>query len=189
MTISDLVAIFRHTGLRPSEVAALFSADVAGDWQTPKVKLRNGQYYIVLRKRIDGSCIFNEWRGDKLICSIHEFKPLTCRFYPFIYFWGNGVLHFELYSKAVGYCPGVGNGPFVNLVKESTYAVESRRAKEELKLLIDHWNRLVNDKTVAGTVDVFMRFLDCIVESLANGRSDCVAEFKLGDVLLALSSG
>jgi len=189
VTVDDLLAILINSGLRPSEVSALYNANVAGDWQAPRIRLRDGYYYLVLRKRVDGSCIFNEWRGDRMICTIHSYKPLTCRFYPFIYHWVDDKLYFELYDKAMGYCPGVGNGPIVDLARESEYAVKSREAKERFRVFVNHWNKLVDDKSVEATVDSFMNYLDCVVSLLAGRLLECPGVFKVNELLPALTGG
>ncbi len=188
VTLDDLVEIFINTKLKPSSITALYNANVAGDWQAPRIRLKDGQYYLVLRKRIDGSCIFNEWVNGKMICSINNFKPLTCRFYPFIYHWSGEVLYFELYDKAVGYCPGVGNGPIVDLVKESEYAVKSRMAKDRFRAFVDYWNTMVNEGLVNGDLETFMNYLDCSIESIINPQSTCISEFKLSELLSRLST-
>lgn len=190
VTLDDLLAIYANLSLKPSQVAALYNSNMASDWNAPRIRLGNGQYYLVLRKRMDGSCIFNEWRGGKMICTIHSFKPLTCRFYPFIYSWRDDVLYFEVYSKAVGYCPGIGKGPIVNLTPEAKYAELSRIAKERFRRLVDHWNSRVVKSLSKATADDFLRFLDCVVEALLNKApvDACPSEYDLGRLIDQIGS-
>lgn len=70
----------------------------------PKVTLWEGEGYLGLKRFTDGFCIFNR----RKICTVHQFKPLTCRFYPFIYVTSNGrITGIEVNKNAVKVCPGL----------------------------------------------------------------------------------
>ena len=70
----------------------------------PSIKTRRREYCLALRQDMN-KCVFLLDNGK---CSIHEFKPLTCRFYPFVYVTRNGkAIDIDVYSKALGKCPGL----------------------------------------------------------------------------------
>lgn len=70
----------------------------------PKVSLWDGEGYLGLKRLPDGFCVFNKNK----ICIVHQFKPLTCRFYPFIYVTSNGrITSIEVNKNAVKICPGL----------------------------------------------------------------------------------
>lgn len=67
------------------------------------VKIEDGEYYIALRREED-ACIFL----DEGKCSVHKFKPLVCRFYPFLYvIKDDGGIVIEVNDEAIGKCPGL----------------------------------------------------------------------------------
>jgi len=168
VTHVDVARIMKHTGLRPRDFLALFHKDMASDWEYPTVKLRGGEYYVILRKRLDGTCVFNKWVGDKLICSIQEFKPNTCRFYPFLYWIEEGVVKFQVFDGAIGYCPGLGRGGYYGFKVEVRAAVELSEAKARFRDVIGEWNRLVDEGKVEPSVDNFMDYLEGIARDLIN---------------------
>ncbi|MCG2879700.1 MAG: YkgJ family cysteine cluster protein [Vulcanisaeta sp.] len=169
VTHVDVARIAKFTGMRPRDFLALFPKDMAADWDEPVIKLRDGEYYLVLKKRLDGTCIFNKRVGDKLICSVHPVKPNVCRYYPFIYWVENGIVKFEVYEKALGYCPGVGRGGFANFRVEISSINESIRAKEEFRRIINNWNERVDRGLVKASIDEFFNYLEGIVDSLNKG--------------------
>jgi len=70
----------------------------------PSIKTRKREYCLALKQDIS-RCVFLLDNGK---CSIHEFKPLTCRFYPFVYVTRNGrAVSIDIHSKALGNCPGL----------------------------------------------------------------------------------
>ncbi len=70
----------------------------------PKVLLWEDEGYLGLRRFTDGFCVFNRSK----ICTVHQFKPLTCRFYPFIYVTSNGrITGIEVNKNAIKVCPGL----------------------------------------------------------------------------------
>jgi Fe-S-cluster containining protein len=62
-----------------------------------------GTSTLALAERGEG-CVFLE--GGR--CRVHSFKPLVCRFYPFVYVVrGDGEVDIEVNERAVGECPGL----------------------------------------------------------------------------------
>jgi len=92
-----------YGGYKPRYFLRLYPA--AGYKSTmPKVRLKEGEGYIGLKRYVNGVCVFNVDR----LCIIHKFKPLTCRFYPFLYVTSGGrVLRIEVNKDAIGVCPGL----------------------------------------------------------------------------------
>jgi Fe-S-cluster containining protein len=72
---------------------------------TPKPLLFNGEYvYLALAWR-DDACIFLASDGR---CTVHPFKPLVCRFYPFVYHVReDGEVEIDVNEGAIGECPGL----------------------------------------------------------------------------------
>jgi len=67
------------------------------------VEVEEGGYRLALA-RIEDLCVFlNDGK-----CMVHSYKPLACRFYPFMYSVGyDGRIIVEVNSEAVGKCPGL----------------------------------------------------------------------------------
>ena len=103
VTHLDIWRIMHYGGYKPRYFLRLYPA--AGYKSTmPKVRLKEGEGYIGLRRYVNGLCVFNVDR----LCLIHRFKPLTCRFYPFLYVTSGGkVLRVEVNKDAIGVCPGL----------------------------------------------------------------------------------
>ncbi len=168
VTLDDLVDIYLNLGLLPSSVSALYPKAVAGDWGYPAIKLCDGrEYYLVLRKKLDGSCIFTKWVNGGLICSIHNYKPLTCRYYPYIYRPGS-VVTMELYDGAIGYCPGIGKGNYYDLSREAATVALSISSKKRLEEFVSKWNK---EDAEQGDLSTFMKRLDEEVMRLAASRA------------------
>lgn len=128
------------------------------------IRLRDGEYYLVLKKRLDGTCIFNKWVGDKLVCSVHPVKPNVCRYYPFIYWLDGGVIKFEVYDKALGYCPGINKGGYANFRVEISSIEDAIKTKAEFKEIINKWNDLFKKGLVKGTLEEFMQYIEQFVD-------------------------
>jgi len=77
-----------------------------------------------LRLRVprDASCHFLTDGG----CSIHPAKPVQCRIFPF---WPELVESRREWNKtARAYCPGIGQGPLVQIAEARVQAEEMRQA-------------------------------------------------------------
>jgi hypothetical protein len=172
VTHIDVARIAEFTDMKPRDFLALFPKDMAADWDEPVIKLRDGEYYLVLKKRLDGTCIFNKWVGDKPICSVHPVKPNVCRYYPFIYWLDGGIVKFEVYDKAIGYCPGINRGGFASFRVEISSVGESVRAKSEFRKIINDWNDKVSRGLIDGSIDSFFNYLESIVNSSKKVHKD-----------------
>ncbi len=159
ITHIDILRISKYTGMDIKEFTALFPKEYTTEWSYPVIKLRDGEFYLVLRKNIDSSCIFNKRIDDKLICSIHPVKPYICRFYPFVYWEDKGIVKFEIYEKAYPFCPGIGYGFYNDFKVEVKSLLEIKKAKYEYQVIITHWNRLVDSNLVEGTIEEFYTYL------------------------------
>jgi len=159
ITHVDLLRIYKNTGLEPLYFITFFKKDMTTGWDYPTIKFEDGEYYMILAKRPDGSCIFNKYVNDRLICKIHKFKPLVCRFYPFIYWIENDIVKFEILDKAINYCPGIGIGPVHDFEIEYRAVIEIRKAKEEYSRIVSKWNSLVDKGIVNPTPESFIRFI------------------------------
>jgi len=128
----------------------------------PPIVIGEKEYFLALTSRDDGRCIFLRDDGR---CSVHEYKPLVRRFYPFVYYVKeNGEIGIDVNEKAIGECPGlVMDGEpidreidreIVENLKRVTYA-----RREELKLwseTINEWN-IVYSKKVSD-LKIFLKF-------------------------------
>ena len=112
ITHIDLVRISEYTGFDIEDFTTLFNKEMTSGWDYPEIKLKSGTYYLVLKKHLDNTCIFNKYIRGNLICEIHEIKPFICRFYPFTYWFDGDVIKFEVYEKAIDFCPGLGKGSY-----------------------------------------------------------------------------
>jgi hypothetical protein len=74
-----------------------------------------------LRKPRDSQCHFLLAAG----CSIHPAKPTQCRTFPF---WPELVERRKRWRATASYCPGIGNGPLVQIAEARRQAQEMRDA-------------------------------------------------------------
>jgi len=77
-----------------------------------------------LRTPRDSQCHF--LRGDG--CSIHPAKPTQCRIFPF---WPELVESRREWNKTARYCPGMGQGPLIQIELAREQAREMREAYPE----------------------------------------------------------
>lgn len=78
-----------------------------------------------LRKPRGKQCPFLEEDG----CGIHPAKPTQCRTFPF---WPDIVEDREDWHDVARYCPGIGQGPLIQIGEAMEIAEEQRRAYPEL---------------------------------------------------------
>ncbi len=166
VTLDDVARIARYTGLDPEEFTALFHKDMTSGWDYPEIRLRDGRYYLILKKNLDGSCVFNRYVRGNLICEVHEVKPYVCRFYPFVYWIDGDVVKFGVNEKALGYCPGIGRGTYVSFDREYDAVAKIRRAKEEHELVVSKWNKLVERNVMKGALNEFYTYLKTMIKIL-----------------------
>src|SRR5690348_8414915 len=74
-----------------------------------------------LRVPRDASCHFLLENG----CSIHAVKPVQCRIFPF---WPELVESRREWKKTARYCPGMGQGPLIQIESAREQAREMREA-------------------------------------------------------------
>jgi Fe-S-cluster containining protein len=68
------------------------------------LRFRGDLAYLALKSNYDG-CVFLSRDGK---CSVHDFKPLVFRFYPFLYVVKeDGDVDIELNEKAIEECKGL----------------------------------------------------------------------------------
>lgn len=108
----------------------------------PQIKFKGQEYYLALRSRPNHACIFLTKDGK---CSVHSFKPLVCRFYPFIYSIRNdGSIEIKINEEAIGECPGlILNGKPLEKELKFKLIKLARIRIEELELYneaIEKWN-------------------------------------------------
>jgi len=155
VTLGDIRRIAEVSGLDPGEFLSLFPVEHAEPWDVPRFFLRiDGslrQFYLVLRKRGDGSCIFLLNNGGKATCAIHRARPMSCRFYPFVYKKSGDLVEFHVNFEAIGFCPGLGFGRPQSFVDEARYVVEHGKELEETRRFAAEWNRDVVTGVVNGT--------------------------------------
>ena len=164
ITHIDIARIVKYGGYDVESFIALFNKDMTTGWDYPEIRMRDGVYYLILKKKVDGTCIFNEWVNGNLICKIHKFKPLTCRFYPFVYWVEDNIVKFEVYNDAIEFCPGLGKGVYNDFKWELEALKESLKAKEEFKKVVDRWNKLFEKGVVKGTFSEFVKYLRNVVD-------------------------
>ncbi|MEL9990333.1 MAG: YkgJ family cysteine cluster protein [Thermoproteus sp.] len=159
LTHKDLARIYEKTGLPPQKFAAAVPKDAVGDWGLPAFYLsERREHYLALRKRVDGFCFFVKLQGGRFVCSIYDVRPLTCRFYPYVYV-PDRVVRFELLEEARTFCPGVGRGPVYELSREAEAALAREAEMEEYKSIVAAWNALVLFDGVEPTFERFLEFL------------------------------
>ena len=105
MTHLDLLRLkkYANIAIEPKTIS-LYEASLYEDLSFPRVIFAGREYFLALNSKDDGSCIFLSRNGR---CSVHPFKPLVCRFYPFVYFEKNGDIDIDVNENAIGECPGL----------------------------------------------------------------------------------
>jgi len=96
---------------------------------TPEAFERRYVYRTSKRRRLrtprSGTCHFLREDG----CSIHPAKPTQCRIFPF---WPELVESRREWNKTAHYCPGMGQGPLIQIEAAAGQAREMRQAYPEL---------------------------------------------------------
>ncbi len=165
ITHKDLLRIHKAAGLDPGDFATHVPKDAVGEWGVPAFLLSDGrEHYLVLKKRLDGFCIFIKLRDGRFVCSIYDARPATCRFYPYVYIPGD-VVSFELAEGAAEFCPGVGRGPVRDLSAEAEAAVLREKELEEYKIFVRRWNAFALSRPDEAD---FRRFLEEALRSAAD---------------------
>jgi Fe-S-cluster containining protein len=79
------------------------------------------RHLLRLRKPRYGQCHFLDSRG----CRIHPVKPTQCRLYPF---WPDLVENRAAWRQESSLCPGIGQGPLIQIGTALEIAQEMRSA-------------------------------------------------------------
>jgi Fe-S-cluster containining protein len=123
---------------RLAECIDLYSCDDE-DRRFKPLRLGSKCTYLALKSN-DDECIFLSRDGK---CLVHSFKPLVCRFYPFLYVVKeDGDVDIELNEKAIEECKGLEvDDPRIPLeVKEALRTLAKARLRE-----IELWNEAVDE--------------------------------------------
>uniref|UniRef100_A0A7C4BE38 YkgJ family cysteine cluster protein n=1 Tax=Ignisphaera aggregans TaxID=334771 RepID=A0A7C4BE38_9CREN len=105
VTHLDLLRIELYAGIKVnSNMLSLYEVSLYEELSYPYVVFSGEKYFLALNSKEDGSCLFLSTNGR---CSIHPYKPLVCRFYPFVYTEKGDTIEIELNNNAIGECPGI----------------------------------------------------------------------------------
>jgi Fe-S-cluster containining protein len=142
VTHLDLLRIELYTSIKIyPKMLNLYEVSLYEDLSYPHVVFGGEKYFLALNSKEDGSCLFLSPNGR---CSIHPYKPLVCRFYPFVYSEKEDNIEIELNDNAIGECPGIilNGRPIPEDVKKSL-SILARARILELKMWDDvamQWN-------------------------------------------------
>jgi len=103
--------------------AARFLGMTAGEFERRYVY--RTRHKIRLRTPRDSQCHFLRDHG----CSIHPAKPTQCRIFPF---WPELIERRREWHKTARYCPGMGQGPLIQIESARAMSREMREAYPEL---------------------------------------------------------
>jgi len=106
VTHIDLFRLETYGEINAIEVVRLVNSRIfRAQGRIPKIKFKGDKYYLALRTKSNRACIFLTKEGE---CSVHPFKPLVCRFYPFVYsVSGDGRIKIKVNKDAAKECPGL----------------------------------------------------------------------------------
>ena len=124
----EVERLYRYTDLYPSK-------DM-GDAKFTSIRFCGEDFYLALKSTEDG-CIFLSRDGK---CSVHGFKPLVCRFYPFVYIAReDGEILVDVNDRAIEECPGlqIDDNTIPYEIESSIKQLARARLKE-----IELWNRV-----------------------------------------------
>jgi Fe-S-cluster containining protein len=99
--------------------AAAFLGMEPGDFERRYVYRTS--HKLRLRVAAEARCPFLESHG----CAIHPAKPTQCRIFPF---WPELVNARREWKKAARFCPGIDNGPLIQIETAQAQAEEMRTA-------------------------------------------------------------
>lgn len=111
LTEPDLIRIAAFLGLTPADFERQYV-----------YRTRNRMRLRVPR---DQQCTFLRSDG----CSIHPVKPTQCRIFPF---WPELVESRSEWKKTAHYCPGMGQGPLIQIEDARAQAREMREGYPEM---------------------------------------------------------
>lgn len=147
ITHLDMLRLVMYGGYNLKKVIDLMDVqDIENGNSKGLVEIEEGRYYIQLRKEED-VCVFLSERK----CLVHKFKPLVCRFYPFVYVVNDdGSINIEVNSEAIGKCPGLKIDSDiipVDIEKNLKKLARIRLLELELwKTNVNSWNKIMGRK-------------------------------------------
>jgi len=144
ITHLDLLRLHIYDGFSVEQlvdVIDFYPAEALTEERYKPIKTGAIYQYLALKSRDDGGCIFLSPKG---LCTVHLFKPLVCRFYPFVY-WirDDGEIDVDIYDKALEECPGLEEKEDRTIppaIKESLKRLARIRLRE-----IELWNQVANE--------------------------------------------
>lgn len=140
VTHLDLLRLHIYAGIeiKPSTIN-LYESSLYEDLSYPRVIFKNEGYFLALNSKDDGSCIFLSKEGK---CSVHPYKPLVCRFYPFVYVEKENDVDIEINENAVGECPGliIDKRPIPDSIKRDLIRLAQARILE-----LRMWGRVAEE--------------------------------------------
>ncbi len=160
VTHLDVLRLIMYGNYDPLDVLEPLETSIyPAPLEVPTVRFDNGEYYIALRMKLDGSCIFLDYTGK---CRVHEYKPMVCRFYPFVYIVRDGDIVIEVNAAALGECPGLilDPQPIPQHVIENLRRLARVRIEEleRWRRVVDEWNR---GSSIPKNFENFVRFAIC----------------------------
>ncbi|RLF20649.1 MAG: hypothetical protein DRZ82_01350 [Thermoprotei archaeon] len=148
ITHLDALRLVIYGNINIYNAVELKNAKIYKSTKFPPVKIRRNYYYLSLRE-VEGTstCIFLSPDGR---CLVHEYKPLTCRFYPFVYtVHRDGSISISVNEKAIGECPGLvldGKPIDEEIVKRLVRLAKVRLLEIKLyKEVVHEWNSELNN--------------------------------------------
>ena len=158
VTGRDIVRISRGLQLNLDEVIKAFDFYLVSTEDTPEglrdipaVNTEQGRAYVALKKLENGDCVFLK---DNL-CMIHAIRPAVCMSFPFV-FWDKGNEHTWGLSAKKEICPGLGDGPEVEVSDLRELAVGVLEDLTLYKNFAEEWNQDQNMPTAKLLVETIL---------------------------------
>ncbi|MEM0026523.1 MAG: YkgJ family cysteine cluster protein [Ignisphaera sp.] len=164
--------IYSKVEIKPN-VINLYESSLYDDLTYPRVMFKNESYFLALNSKDDGSCIFLSKEGK---CRVHPYKPLVCRFYPFVYIEKEDHIDIDINENALGECPGliIDKKPIQDPVKRDLARLAQARILE-LKMwndVAEKWNSSQYSKKEFD--DVAEKFLEFVIRYAEEDRKKLV---------------
>lgn len=158
ITARDIARISMGLDLDSNEVIKAFDFYIVSGLKSPKglrdipaLNTEHGPAYVALKKMENGDCVFLK---DNL-CMIHTIRPVVCMSFPFV-FWDDGDAKTWGLSAMKEICPGLGNGPEVEISDLRELADVVLEAVILYKDFAEEWNRDEQHPTAQGLVETIL---------------------------------
>lgn len=158
VTGRDIARISQGLGLSADELIRAFDFYLVSGEDAPKglrdipaVNTEQGRAYVALKKLENGDCVFLK---DNL-CMIHAIRPAVCMSFPFV-FWDKGNENTWGLSAKKEICPGLGDGPEVDVSDLRELAVVVLEDLTLYKNFAEEWNRDQNIPTAKLLVETIL---------------------------------